>query len=184
MLHLWRTSVACWIVWGKTLLCLIFYPLFSWGFITYGICGVPLLVLCIKRLLHVVSMILGRLDYCGLLFLSLVGLMVCGCNQILHICVYRLIGGDEFMIIWAYLYWLLPYVVICTKIRGGSLYLWCIVPLWSGFWKSRQLSLHCLPCDYLGYPTGTWCQCLQFLFKICWCFIVHEVEYWFDSIYF
>ena len=46
-----------------------------------------------------VNMILYCLDYCELLFLSLVGLMVCGCNQILHICVYRLIGGDEFMII-------------------------------------------------------------------------------------
>ena len=28
LLHLWRTFFECWIVWRKTLLCMIFFPLF------------------------------------------------------------------------------------------------------------------------------------------------------------
>ena len=53
LLHLWRTSVVCWIVLGKTLLCLIFYPFFWGGCMTYGIWSVPLLFICTSQLIHV-----------------------------------------------------------------------------------------------------------------------------------
>ena len=99
LLHMWRTFLACWIVCGETVLCLVLFPLFFWGCITYGIISVPFLVLCTSRLLHVVPMMIYCLDCCELLFLSLVGLTVCGCNQILQKCGCRLIGGEEFFIV-------------------------------------------------------------------------------------
>ena len=115
-LHLCRTSLACWIVLKKALLCLIFSPLLFWGFMTYAIFSVPLMVLCTSRLIHVVPMIIYCLDYCELLFLSLVGLTVRSCNEILQICGCRLIGGEELLIVWSNLDWLFPDVVICTTI--------------------------------------------------------------------
>ena len=136
MLNLWRTSVACSIVLVKTLLCLIFYLLLSWVFMPYVIYSVPLLVLCNRRLLHVVPMIFGSLSYYEWLLLSLVGITVCGCNQIIQICGFRLIGGKEYLIFWSNLYWFLPAVIIFPTIEGGSLYLCLIVPLWSGFLMS------------------------------------------------
>ena len=48
---------------GKTLLCQIFFPLLSWGCMSYGICNFPLLVKCNSCLLHVVPIISGRLFY-------------------------------------------------------------------------------------------------------------------------
>ena len=105
----------------------------DWECLTYGISIVPLLVLCTNRLLHVVIMMIYHFAYYELLFLFLVGIMVYGCNQIIQICGRRMIGGEECLIIWSYLDWFLPAVLICTEIGCGSLYLQCIVPLWSGF---------------------------------------------------
>ena len=161
MLHLWRTSMACWVVLGKTLLCLIFSSLLSWGCMPYVICSVPLLVLCTICILHVVPTIIGCLDYCEWLLLSLVGLTVCGCKHIIQICGCRMIVGEEFLIAWTNLYWLFPAVIICTSIEGESLYLHFIVPLWSGFWRSELISLYCLICDYLGELTDNCCSWLS-----------------------
>ena len=133
LLHTWRTFVACWIVLGKNLLCMILSPLLFWGCMSYIICSVPLIVLYNSHLLHVVNMILYSLAYCEWLFLSLVGLTVCGCNNILQICGCRLIGGEEFFIFWGNVDLLLPTVVICPTIEGGNIYLRCIVLLWSVF---------------------------------------------------
>ena len=114
---------------GGTLPCLRFVPLLFLGCMPYGIFSVTWMVLCNNRLLHVVPMILYILAYCDLIFLSLVGLTLCGCNQILQICACGLIGGDKFLILCVYLYRLLPASVICPTIGGGSIYLRCIVPL-------------------------------------------------------
>ena len=94
LLHLWRTFVACSIVLGKTILCLIFFTLLFWGCMHYGICSVSLMVLCTIRLLRVVTMLLYCLAYCELPLLSLVGIMVCGCNLMLQICGCRMIGRE------------------------------------------------------------------------------------------
>ena len=83
LLHMWRKVLACSIVWGETLLCLIFFPLLYWVCMNCGICSVPLLVLCSRRLLYVFPMMLYHLVYSVLLFLSLVGLVMCGCNRII-----------------------------------------------------------------------------------------------------
>ena len=80
LLHMWRTFLACWDVWGGTLLYIIFLPLLFWGCISYGIYSVPFLVLCTIRLLCVGPMTLYRLAYCELLLLPLVGITVFGCN--------------------------------------------------------------------------------------------------------
>ena len=64
----------------------------------YGICSDPCVVLCISWVLHVVPTMPYLFDYLKILILSLVGLVVCGCNQSLRICVYNLIGGDEVFI--------------------------------------------------------------------------------------
>ena len=34
-----------------------------------------------------------------------------------------MIGGEEFLIVWAYLDWLFPAVGICTTVGGESIYL-------------------------------------------------------------
>ena len=143
MLHLWRKSVACWIILVKTLLCLIFSLLLFWVCMPYKIFSVPLLVLCTRLILHVLPIILYLLAYCDLLFLSLVGITVCGCNQILQICGCRLIIGEEFLVVWDNLYWFLPVVAICPTIEGGSIYLHFIFPIWSGSWVSELISLNC-----------------------------------------
>ena len=57
--------------------------------------SVPWMVQCNNQILHVVTMMLYILDYFGLLLLSLVGLAVCGCSQIIQIHACKLIGGDE-----------------------------------------------------------------------------------------
>ena len=120
MFHLWRISVACWIVLGKTLMCLILFPLLFWVCIPYVIFSVPLMVLCTSRFLHVVPMMLYHLDYCELLLLSLVGLTVSGFYQILQIFWWRLIGGEELLIVWANLDWLLPDVIVCPTIEYAA----------------------------------------------------------------
>ena len=120
------------------------------GCMNYGIFSVTLLLLCHSHILHLVPMILYHLDYCLLLFLFLVGIMVCSCNRILQICECRLICREEFYIFWEDLDWFLPDVVICLTIEGGIIYLLCIFPLWSGSWRSEWISLHCLLCGYLG----------------------------------
>ena len=84
---------------GKNIMCLILSPLFFWVYMPYVIYSVPLMVLCTSRLLHVVPMMLYRLTYCELLFFYLVGITVCGCNQIIKICECGLIGGEEFLIV-------------------------------------------------------------------------------------
>ena len=145
-MQLWRTSVACWFFFGKTLLCLIFFLILFWGCIHYKFCSVTLLILCNIRLIHAVSMMLYCFDFCELLFLSLVGIMVCGCNQILQICGCRLFGGGEFLIFWGNLDWLLPAVVIFLIIECGIICLLFIVLLWSGFWSSEWISMHRLLC--------------------------------------
>ena len=81
---------------------------------------------------------------------------------------YRLIGGDDKLIVWEDLDWLLTALVICTTIVGVSIYLHCIVSLWNVFWTYGWLSIHCLPCDYLGGPTVTWCTWLILPFLSCW----------------
>ena len=111
-LHLWKTYLACWIVLGETLLCQIFSPLLSWGYMPYGICSVPLMVRCTSRLIHGVPMMRGRLTYHEWLLVSRVGPTVYGCNQIIQICEYRLIGEEEFLIVWENLGWLLLAVII------------------------------------------------------------------------
>ena len=64
----------------------------------YGICSVPWLVQCIRRVLHVVTMMICTLAYCELLLLYLVGVVVCGCNQNIHRYVCMPIGGDGLLI--------------------------------------------------------------------------------------
>ena len=60
-------------------------------------------------------------SYYALLLLSLVGLAVHGCSQILQIYVCKLIIGDEFLIDELDSDLLLLAVVICTAIVGGFL---------------------------------------------------------------
>ena len=85
--------------WGETLLCLRFFLLLFCVCMPYGIFSVTLLVLCHIQILHVVNMMLCGLADCELLFLLLVCLTVCGCNQILQICAGSLIGGDKLFIV-------------------------------------------------------------------------------------
>ena len=99
-LHLWRECLACWVVRGGDLLWLILVLHFFWECMPYGICIVLFLILCNRRLLHVVSMMIYRLAYCELLFLSLVVITLYSCNQIILIYVYSLIGGYELLIVW------------------------------------------------------------------------------------
>ena len=84
--------------WGGGLLCLIFVQLFWGGYRTYGIFGVPWLVLYTIQIHHVVPMMIYSLAYCGLQILFLVGLAVCGCSLNIQIYVCNMIGGDEFLI--------------------------------------------------------------------------------------
>ena len=93
-LHIWKTSLLCWIILGETLLRQIFFLVLSWVCMYYGICSVPFLVRCTSFLLRVAPMMRVRLAYYELLIVYQVGLTVCGCNQILQICKYRLIGEE------------------------------------------------------------------------------------------
>ena len=77
---------------------------FASGYMRYVIFSFPLLVLCTKRLPHVVPMMLYRLDDCVLLSLLLVERRVCGCNQILQKYGCMLIGREGFLIVVANLY--------------------------------------------------------------------------------
>ena len=141
LLHLWRTFLAYWIVAGNILPCLIFVTLLFSRCMPYWICSVAVSLLCNRSLLHVVPMMLYNLADCVLLSLFLVGQRVCGCNQILS----------------ENIDWLLLDVVIFPTIEVGSLYLRCIVQLWSDFWRSEWISLHWFLCDYFGAITDTWC---------------------------
>ena len=160
LLHLWRAFLACWIVAGTILLCLMFISLFFFRCTPYGICSVPFMVLCTSRLLNVVPMMIYRLDNCVLLSLLLVRWRVCDYNRILQKYGCRLIGGEEFLVVLERFDWLLLAVVICITIEDRSIYLRCIVPLWSDFWRSVFISLHCFPCDYLRGIIDTWCSLL------------------------
>ena len=93
-LHLWRKLLACWIVLGKTLLCLVLIPLLFLGCMPYGVCSVPLMILCTIHILHVVPMMIYGLDDCVLLSLFLVGQRGCSCNIIIQKCGCRLIGKE------------------------------------------------------------------------------------------
>ena len=73
--------------------------------------------------------VINILGYCELLFLSLVRLAMCGCNQNIHRYVCKLIGGDLVFISRVDLGLLLLAVACCTTIRGGSFHPKCIVPL-------------------------------------------------------
>ena len=111
------------ISWVETLLCQRYVQLLFWGFMSYGICSAPFLVLCTKRVLHVVPMMFYIFYYFGLLLLTLVGLAVRGCSQSTQIYVCKLIGGDEFLIEGVDSDLLLPAVLNCTSIVGGFFHL-------------------------------------------------------------
>ena len=64
-------------------------------------CGIfifPWMVRCTIRFIDVVTIMFYLLDYFGLLLLSVVGIAVCICNQILQMYVCNLICGDELLI--------------------------------------------------------------------------------------
>ena len=138
------------------LLRMIFSMLLSWGCMPCDTCSFPLLVLCTIYLIHVVPIMRGNLDYYEVLLLHQVGIMVCGWNQILQICEYRLICGEGLLIAWENLLWLLPDVRVCTTIEDESICLHCTVPLWNGSWIFESLSLHCFICDDLEGLTDNW----------------------------
>ena len=79
----------------------VFYILSALFFvcIPYGIYSIPFMVLCTICILRVVSVMLYRLAYFGLLFLSLVGLTMCSFNEILRICGCGLISGEELLVV-------------------------------------------------------------------------------------
>ena len=74
------------------------------------------MVRCTSRVLHVVPMMSYIFSYCVLLLYSLVGLIVCGCRQIIQIYVCKMMGGDEVLIYGVDLDLLLLDVVICPTI--------------------------------------------------------------------
>ena len=82
----------------------------------YVIYSAPWLVWCTSRFLHVVPMIPYLLAYCVLILLSLAGIAVCGCSQILQRYMCDLIGGYELSIAGLDLVFLLISLVICTTI--------------------------------------------------------------------
>ena len=139
----------CHIFWEKTLLCLIFSLLLSWGFMLCDICSAPLMVLYTSRLLHVAPTMRGQMFYYELLLLPQVGIMVCGWNQILRRYEYRLICGEGLLITWAGLDWLFPAIRFCPIIEDEIICLRCTVPIWSAFWMFESLSLNCFFCGYL-----------------------------------
>ena len=114
---------------GKTLLCLKYVPLLFWGCMPYIICSAPFMVQYTMRIIHVVPMMLYPLAYCGLLFFSLVGLVVCSCSQILQIYVCKMIVGYEFLIVGVDSELLSISVVTCLTIGGESFHIVCIVAL-------------------------------------------------------
>ena len=116
-LHPWKKSVAYYYCWEKNLLYLIFSPLLSWGCTLCDTSSVPLLVLCIIRLLRVVPTMRSHLVYNELLLLYQVGLMVWGWNQIIQRCEFKLISGKGFLITWAGLDWFFPDVRVCPIIE-------------------------------------------------------------------
>ena len=158
--NFWRVEIFG----GRTLLCMILVYLLFCGCVTYGIFSVPWLAWCTRNLLHVVPMMIFHLVYSELLLLSLVGLAVCGCSQILQICACRMIGGDTFLIVWAYIDWWFRAIVICSTTGGGNIYLRFIVLLWSYFLNPGWFSLNCFPCYFLWEPAGTWLPWLPFSF--------------------
>ena len=95
----------------------------------FVICSVPYLVRCTSRFLHIVPMMFYILDYCVLLIMSLVGLVVCSCSQILQIYVCKMIVGYEFLIVGVDSELLLISVVTCPTVGGESFHIVCIVAL-------------------------------------------------------
>ena len=116
-----------------------------WWCMPYGICSAPWLVRCNRHILHVVPMLFYLLYCCGLLILSLVGIAVCVCSQILQIYVCKLIVGEELFIAGMDSDLLLFVVLICPTIGGGIFHLRYIVPLWNGSWMSGLLYMHFFP---------------------------------------
>ena len=143
---------------GKAILCQILFPLLSWGCMPYGICGVPFLVQCTSHLLRVVPMMCGRLACYELLLVSQTGLTVCGLNQIIQICGYRLIGGEDFLIVLSTLGWFLLAVKVCSTVEDESILIFCTARIWSGVWRFVLIYIYCLIYDYLGGLTDTWCS--------------------------
>ena len=151
VIHQWHVELF----WEKLM---IFSLLLSWGCIPYGICSVPLMVLCTSRILHVVPMMRGHLAYYAWLFLYQVVLKVCVWNQIIQNCGCRLIGGEDFLIVWENLDWLLLSVIVYPTTEDEILYLRCKVPRWSGFERLNFSLWIVLLCDYLEELTDTWCS--------------------------
>ena len=147
------------IVLGEILLCLILYPLLSWGCIICDTCSVPLMFLCTIRLLHASPTMRGNLVYYELLFLSQVGLRVCGWNQIIQRCEYRLICGKGLLIYFSGLDWFLSAVIICTIVEDDLFCLSYTVPL-RNYFEGLYHSLH-IVCSIIawGALTDTWCLC-------------------------
>ena len=81
---------------------------------------------------------------------------VCLCNQTLHIYMCKPIVGYRIFIYRVYLYLLLLAVAFYPTIGVGSFQIHFLVPLWSGYYKSRLLPLYCWFFDYLGEPAGNW----------------------------
>ena len=159
--YFWHAKFSGW----ETLLCLWSVTILFCGYMPYGIFSDLWLLLCTIRVIHVVPILFNLLAYCGLLLFYLVRIELGGCSQILQIYVCKLIGGDELLISGFYSYLFFIAVVICPTIGGGSFYLHHIFLLWNGFWSSIFISLHCLSCDYLVEPTGTWYPWLSLPFS-------------------
>ena len=68
---------------------------------------------------------LYSLGYYELLFFSLIGIAVCGCNQNMHRYVCMAIGGDVVLIFGANFGLLLLVVAFYCTVEGGSLHLHC-----------------------------------------------------------
>ena len=106
--------------------------------------------LCTSRIFYVLPMMCGCLACYELLLVSQVGITVCGWNKILRIYGYRRIGGEALLIVFSYLGWLLPVLIVFPIVAYESLFLRWTVPLWSGFWRLVSQSPHCLIYDFLG----------------------------------
>ena len=143
-LHIWKTSLACWIVLGETLPWRIFFPLLYWGCMHNGICSVPLLFCYTSRLLHVVPMVRDPLLYYEWLILSQVGLTVFGWYKFIQICGHRMIGEEEFLIALSNLGLLLPIVIVYPIVEDEIIWISCTFPLWGFLKRFVLLSLYFL----------------------------------------
>ena len=163
---------------GITILCLRFVPILFLGCMPHVICSAPWLVQFTIRVLHVVPRILHPLAYCESLLFTMVGIVVCICNQTIHRYVCMPICGDGLFIVRVDLCLLLLAGAFYPTVGGGSLYIHCIIPQWSGSRQSVFISLHFWLNNNLRELTGIWYTWLSWPFKLCWCFILHDMEPW------